>query len=1164
MKEKSYQEKSYSKFNSIAGGILLISIAVLCLVSLFGGFGGVGTMIRGFLLGFFGLASYGYVISLLLVGGLIMMQKRPTQSGKVILFLSLIFVFGLIIFQATTSQNFLSLSYGDYLVKCFNVDFTAGGLLYGLIAYPIAKAIGITATIVVFSLFMVVFAIILAMPLVNRDYNFSFSRKDRPSSYNREVTSKPKKVRNSKDKELDVDNPKAPALTMLDEEQEELISQDSDIISYKRYDNDKLTDFDGGKRSRFDRFGKYTENEDSEYDENIDIESALNSEDADIRRKAALKVLYPDKNGGLLNYDGSILNDIRKVTEEDIEEPENNEDKYKNLNLTDIIKQSNTEEGRRRLVNQKLEDIKTQEPAPQEKEDIVESVDTTEEDVDNCSYIDQFGVRRRYYGLDLQRTLKENEDKLYKKHQEELAKQQENSSNNKKEEQPHISLAERYSLGNYQSDFNLAKNSMFNKEGDNTGYRDVFEQTTSAEDVVEPVVEPIVEEPKSIIAEAKDKAKDIVEDKNTKEFNKVHFTNQETAIEPVEEEQPKDFSYSSIVKEEKEKIYEKYDIEEPTGELFDKFVKEDIDNSPVNAKVNAEAKTTIKQTSNPVIEDIEPTEDVEADDNTNKRSDFGGTHKKKSFNIDNIQFVKEALGKTEEKVEEVKTPVKPEKYPYTPKYMSDRGYKYIPPAVDLLQEYDTHYANAVDYEEKGRIIEETLLGLGIETKVVGYTQGPAFSRYELEIDATTNLNRLVNTRDNLSLALATKGSVFIEAPIRGKSLVGVEVPNDKKQIVGLREAISSKEFYDKNVAMSIVLGKDISGKIHVGDLKSMTHMLIAGSTGSGKSVCLNCILTSLLFKYSPEELRLILVDPKMVELSVYNGLPHMLIPRAIIEPDQVISALKWLDREMERRLEIFAKIGSRDLAGYNKRVKHEERMPRIILVIDEFADIMMQSQKIGSEMEELISRIARMARAVGIHMILATQRPSADYITGSIKANIPTRIAFATANSLNSRIILDSNGAEKLLGRGDMLYLSRDPEPKRMQCPFLSDDEVANITDFIRDNNEVMFDERIQEDILENGIDKPQTPEVTPQKIENKAKLDEMFLPVLKFLIIDNYNSPPSITKVQREFEMGFPRAAGLLDKMTKLGFLVKDGKKYVLNISMEDFEANFGDDIDE
>ena len=1146
MRDKSYQENKYKKINSIAGGILLILIALLCLISLFGGFGGVGNMIKGFLLGFFGIASFGYGFACLLGGILLIFQKKPTLSIKNTILLSLIFIFGLVVFQANTSSNLMGENYGKYLTNCYDVNYTAGGMLYGIIAYPLMKAMGELATIIVFSLFMVVCALILAAPLVNKDFTFSYSRKDRQTSYNPNATTRQPKM-SKRDKQENVDIPREPAFTILQEEGdvEEPISENSELIAYVRQDDVELTNFEGGKHSRFRNRSKlYNETEDSELNENIDIGSAINNESRGLYRKEEMR----KDNSELKNYEGTILNGIREVSDEE------NKDRMSKVDLTnmtaaEIIRFNNTEEGRKQIIDMQIANMNKESQSNNEVEEEPKIVEDTEtpsiqsDPEDNCYYIDQFGVRRRYYGLDLNKTLKENEKKLMEKQAKErgIALEKEKQEEQKKQNDPNRQAYLRANgVYNYQEDLNLAVRSKFNPK-DGTSYRDAFVNNPSEtvkneiEESVRSSVQNNFESYKQTETYTQEEPIKPVEQPSVKEPIINNITDnlaykEEEIIEPVVEKTHKiaDFSYDSVDKEAKDKLYEEHGIEKPTGEKFEQFVQEDIDNSPSTIDVDKK-----------------------------RRSDLGGTHNKKFMNEENLQFLKDALGKNDEpETVEVHAPIKPEKYPYKPQFISAGNYRYTPPKVDLLKEYDTHYANAEDYIEKGQIIEETLRGKGVESKIVGYTQGPAFSRYELEIDVTTNLSKLTNAKDNLSLALATNGDVEIEAPIRGKSLVGVEVPNNKIATVGLREAITSKAFFNPDAYLSIILGKDISGEMHVGDIKSMTHMLIAGATNSGKSVCLNAILTGILYKYSPEDVRLILVDPKMVELSVYNGLPHLLVPNAIIDPEQVVSALKWLDREMERRLELFSKVGSRDLQGYNGRVSADEKLPIIILVIDEFADIMMQSQKIGSEMEEYISRIARMARAVGIHMILATQRPSAEYITGAIKANIPTRIAFRTDSALNSRIILDSVGAEKLLGRGDMLYISRDPEPVRMQCPFLSDNEVTNITDYIREHNETIYDERIIDDIVNNAIDKPAPkPDIVPTKIDNKAKLDENFVPVLKFLIEDDYNSPPSITKVQREFEMGFPRTAGLFDKLTKMGFLVKDGRKYALNITMEEFE---------
>ncbi|MDU5184319.1 MAG: DNA translocase FtsK 4TM domain-containing protein, partial [Peptoniphilus harei] len=357
--------------------------------------------------------------------------------------------------------------------------------------------------------------------------------------------------------------------------------------------------------------------------------------------------------------------------------------------------------------------------------------------------------------------------------------------------------------------------------------------------------------------------------------------------------------------------------------------------------------------------------------------------------------------------------------------------------------------------EKGKIIENTMKNFGIDSKVVAINRGPVITSYELKPAPGIKLSRIVGLSDNIAMALASS-DLRIEAPIPGKTVVGIEVPNKDKDSVALKELIESQEFKNSKSDIPLTLGKDVEGNILISGMEDMPHLLIAGATGSGKSVCINSIITSVIYKSSPKDVKLMLIDPKVVELSVYNGIPHLLID-VVTNPKKAAFALNWAVDEMEKRYEAFAENHVRDLKGYNKKMmaegKEEEKLPKILIIVDELADLMMVASK---EIEEYIARLAQKARAAGMHLILATQRPSVDVITGTIKANVPSRIAFAVASSVDSRTILDMGGAEKLLGKGDMLfYPSKYPKPKRIQGAFISDGEVERLVDFVKSNNEI-------------------------------------------------------------------------------------------------------------
>ena len=422
---------------------------------------------------------------------------------------------------------------------------------------------------------------------------------------------------------------------------------------------------------------------------------------------------------------------------------------------------------------------------------------------------------------------------------------------------------------------------------------------------------------------------------------------------------------------------------------------------------------------------------------------------------------------------------------------------------------------------QAQVIEETMNEFNIECQVVAINRGPVITCYELQIAPGVKLNKIVSLQDNLALALASS-DIRIEAPIPGKSAVGIEVPNEEKDSVSFSEILDSPGF-KKSTTTPLALGKDVSGEIVVSSIDKMPHLLIAGATGSGKSVCINTIITSILYRSRPDEVKLILIDPKVVELSVYNGIPHLLIP-VVTDPKKAAFALKWAVDEMEKRYKLFAQEKARDMKSYNLKMQEENRlseiMPKIVVIVDELADLMMVA---ANEIEDYIARLAQMARAAGIHMILATQRPSVDVITGTIKANIPSRIAFAVSSGVDSRTILDSNGAEALLGQGDMLfYPSFYSKPRRLQGAFISDKEVEAVISFIRDSSGKDYDQEAVE-AIEKTIN---------TSVENQ---DDLYVQAVEYVLNDGQ---ASISYLQRKLKIGYSRAARIIDTMEEQGII--------------------------
>jgi S-DNA-T family DNA segregation ATPase FtsK/SpoIIIE len=470
----------------------------------------------------------------------------------------------------------------------------------------------------------------------------------------------------------------------------------------------------------------------------------------------------------------------------------------------------------------------------------------------------------------------------------------------------------------------------------------------------------------------------------------------------------------------------------------------------------------------------------------------------------------------------------------------DRIWKY--PDIGLLSDSESGKADRGDIRGNAAIIEQTLESFGITARVVEVNMGPAVTQYAIEVALGTKLSKITALERDLALALAAPtGTIRIEAPIPGRSLVGIELPNRSPEFVNLRKMLESDVMQANNSKLAVSLGLDVSGKPIIADLGRMPHVLIAGQTGSGKSVCINTFLATLLFRAAPSEVKLILVDPKRVEMTNYNGVPHLLSP-VIVEPEKVVSALRWVLAEMERRYKLFSQAGVRNIDGYNE-MSGFQALPYIVLVVDELADIMLFAPV---EVEDSITRIAQMSRATGIHMVLSTQRPSVDVITGLIKANIPCRVAFAVSSQVDSRVILDTQGAEKLLGRGDMLYLPPEQaKPMRIQGAFISDREINALTSFLKNQG-------VAAQYTEEVTEMPKPGITTVSGID--GNMDEYFAQAVR--LVCQYEKA-SASLLQRRLSIGYARAARLIDQLESAGVVgPQEGSKprEVLIQSAEEF----------
>lgn len=488
--------------------------------------------------------------------------------------------------------------------------------------------------------------------------------------------------------------------------------------------------------------------------------------------------------------------------------------------------------------------------------------------------------------------------------------------------------------------------------------------------------------------------------------------------------------------------------------------------------------------------------------------------------------------------------------------MQNYNQNYIKPPLELLTVESTDLTELKEnIIEKTRLLEEILESFKVPAKVKDVVVGPSVTRFELVMPPGISVKKILGFSDDIAMSLASKGGVRIEAPIPGKNAVGIEVPNNKQAKIGLREILDSSAFVTNSSPLYIALGKDIGGNFKFCDLRTAPHVLIAGSTGSGKSVCLNTIILSILYKSSPEDVRIILIDPKRVEFAPYAGLPHMMLPNIITDATKALNAFNWAINEMERRNIVFFNEKVRDIQEYNEiidvRNGNKTKMPYIVIIVDELANLLSENKK---ELEEKIDKLAAKSRSAGIHLILATQRPSVDVITGTIKNNFPCRIAFSLTSSADSKTILDQGGADKLLGKGDMLYSPQgQAEPTRIQGALLINEEIKSVVSYIKENNESLYEENIENKVLNKVY--TQGDKLAPT---NLGEQDEMFVPALK--IVSEFQQA-SASLLQRRLGLGYQRASKILDGMADLKYVsvLEIGKPREVFITKEQFKELYG-----
>lgn len=584
-----------------------------------------------------------------------------------------------------------------------------------------------------------------------------------------------------------------------------------------------------------------------------------------------------------------------------------------------------------------------------------------------------------------------------------------------------------------------------------------------------------------------------------------------------------------------------------------KGIKELSDNQPV-IDIQPVIDTKLAIDTKPAIDNM-PAIDTKATVDSKNNIDAKPEENEPVANCHTSRSTKKASLSSTEEIEESATQVSKavEKQDTVPKK------PYQKPPLSLLNDAKKGQGDSKEYlSDMANKLQRTLSNFGVEAKVVAVTLGPSVTQYKIQIDAGVKVSKVINLSDDIKLNMAVT-DVRIEAPIPGEPYIGIEVPNKEKTMVGFKELASSKEFTEAKSKIAFCVGKDINGNVIVGNIEKMPHLLIAGATGSGKSVCINTIIMSILYHATPDEVKMIMVDPKMVELSVYNGIPHLLIP-VVTDAKKAAGALHWAVKEMTDRYELLAKAGVRNIEGFNEKVEQDalpeeipqdrrKKLPQLIIILDELADLMMVA---ASDVEDSIVRLAQLARAAGMHLIIATQRPTSNVITGLIKANVPSRIAFSVSSSIDSRVIIDMNGAEELLGNGDMLYAPQnESKPRRLQGAFVSDDEVARVVDFLKNNNDNSDYDKAITDAIEKSDVASGSVSITGD-IDNSR--DALFEEAGR-LVIESQKG--SIGYLQRNFRIGFNRAARIMDQLSEAGVVGPDigTKPREIKMTLVEFE---------
>ena len=1211
-----------NKGNRIAAGVLVIIVSLFCFLSLVGALGGVGRMVYSFLCGFFGLAAYAYSLMGLIIGIAVTFNVRPKMRlSKALTYFGLL-ILGIFALQIyTSSTHIVGANYAEYLLACYNNTNTAGGMLLGVPAYPLMKVITSVGALIAACVAFFILAFFAIYPSIKRNVTYTVATKGERDKKLKAPKQK-RSFFSKKNKQIAQFSPlveaqSAPTITDFNTAGTGrglyVVDVPGDPLQQKV--NKKALGAEG--YSPLESFNPLYPNAQGTVEDDVKRPVKPVGADKFSARNIARDILFGSgpSNDNLARFD-TVKDPNNALSSVSAPYSAVRRNELKSKLGVDATQSAIREDfmSRYRAVQPEPQSTTSQTSQTSEKASATSKIQTPLDFKRDFSALKQEQTQR--FGQMYAKP--EFEAGVHMEQQDEACLIAEPVKKEVVKPTKTYDGAEAINSTIQKANDSVAKQQV------NVGMLGALNRAISGEEEQKPVVkEEIVseayEKPKTdMVFIAREKGENTQNTaqpttQKTVENNvvapsqpaKSAQTAQTTVVAPKkaasideldrsgykpvqgEAKLPRAFAQTAVEEEKTEtnffggigktKPVKTYEMSKATLEnQRPKYVDEDKtvggDNpsapAPVQQKVTGgdmsraaiQSTTAIAKNSAKDIENAEVKARIQNIKQAIKETPQVGQYEREALMREEKMKASQSRG-----IQKEETPKKSDArltQVNMDQAISQASPKrpYVAPPISLLNPPAPEIDQNEDYEQKKEQIINTLAFFSITGEVIDIMVGPTFTMYKLRVEMPRG--RTIGYISSLESDIAMKmeaGSVRIIAPIPGENAVGIEVPNKHRRNVNLSEIIQSPEFNNAKAPATFALGKNLYGQSRVVEIKKLPHVLIAGATGAGKSCCINSIIVSLLYKASPDDVRLILIDPKRIEMSVYAGIPHLLMDEIICDTDKAIRALNWAISEMERRIKFLADVNYRDIDEYNADCQKNgyEKMPRIVIIVDEFADLMSTGKK---AVEDTVNRIARLARAVGIHLMLATQRPSVDVISGTIKNNFPSRVAFKVTSSFDSKTILDTVGADKLLGYGDLLYMMPGASDlERMQGAFISNEEVKKVVDFVKAKNDAYFDNNIKDAIFKDK-EEEKPAQSKDAREGNKDKIPPELFDALQLGIElrEEQDAPISISFMQRRLGLGWPKAAKIYDKMDLMGYLTPDEhdpKKKKVNITYEELE---------